>query len=339
MEFCGQILQESRASKRVQNDLERQDVDAPCISSQDCDARSLNESPRDIFGRVTPFYEPPPEVDAVGTRLIDDIWDNVLPWKHWRQEQVILTSDNGLDPSSVMARCRRIDDLPLLFGSQSSGTVGCSEIPDLASKTLVKVLSWRFQEYEKLVQPSKERFGVLVHCVLAINNFGTRIGRILESCYRARVLTQPSTLEPAEYLEQVLLVLECSIILNPTLALERPMYGNPYWRLKLTEALSRRNSLDEVLGLKIHDLHHILHSLYSKPSFLDSADGTTLRIDDLNVRTLTAIGGLSIKWTEILEDHLRLDLTQRTLYIAWFSCLNPPEPRSSNESIRNWWST
>jgi hypothetical protein len=304
----------------------------PSVSPRVSDNYSLYESPRDIFGRAILFYKPLPEVDVFRSKIIEDIWNNALPLKHWRQEQVSLVSDVELDPSSMMARCRTIEDLPLLFGY-------CADIPDSTSRTLVKVLSWRFQEYEKLVQPSKARFGVMVHCVLAISNFGTRIGRILESCYRARVLTQPSRSEPSEYLEHILLVVESSIILNPTLALDRPMYGNPYWRLRVTEVISRRKSLDEVLGLKIYDFHHILHALYSKPSSLDPASGTTLRIDDLNIKILTTIGRLSIKWTDILEDHLRLDLTQRTIYIAWFSSLSPPEQRSSNESLYDWWST
>jgi hypothetical protein len=45
------------------------------------------------------------------------------------------------------------------------------------------------------------------------------------------------------------------------------------------------------------------------------AKGDTYRIDDLNIRSLTSIGKLSIIWTDILEDHLKLNLLDMTMFI------------------------
>jgi hypothetical protein len=76
-----------------------------------------------------------------------------------------------------------------------------------------------------------------------------------------------------------------------------------------------RRSIEELLGVQMFDLIKVIHLTYSKTHQLDGARGDTLPIDDLNIHSLTSIGKLSIKWTNILEDHLKLDLLEMTLSV------------------------
>jgi hypothetical protein len=93
----------------------------------------------------------------------------------------------------------------------------------------------------------------------------------------------------------------------------------PYPRRLVETILTRRKSLEEVLGLTLSQLCHILHAfkLPLANATLETARGPNFRISDLNVESLRVIGGLAIRWTPYLEDHLRLDLKNRTLYVLW----------------------
>jgi hypothetical protein len=78
----------------------------------------------------------------------------------------------------------------------------------------------------------------------------------------------------------------------------------------------RRKSLGEVLGIRISKLLQILHLTVPKDPTLECASLSTIRIDDLNIRSLNSIGHISIKWTDILEDHLKLDVSKLTLTVV-----------------------
>jgi len=75
--------------------------------------------------------------------------------------------------------------------------------------------------------------------------------------------------------------------------------------------------MQEILGIDIMAIFQILHMLNPIPVPLESSSGLMLRIDDLNISALKSIGGLTIHWTTLVENHLRLDLEKMTLSIAW----------------------
>ncbi|OBT42936.1 hypothetical protein VE00_07300 [Pseudogymnoascus sp. WSF 3629] len=70
--------------------------------------------------------------------------------------------------------------------------------------------------------------------------------------------------------------------------------------------------------IEIASHFQITHLLFSKPLVLDGSKDSTFAINDLNIKDLESIGGLSIRWTDVFEDHLLLDMVEKTLFIAWF---------------------
>lgn len=50
---------------------------------------------------------------------------------------------------------------------------------------------------------------------------------------------------------------------------------------------------------------------------LEQVAGESLNANDLNIMSLTALGGLTIVWTDIIDDHLRLSPSSRTICLFW----------------------
>lgn len=106
-----------------------------------------------------------------------------------------------------------------------------------------------------------------------------------------------------------------------------PLFQRTAFRIFLT----RQRSLEEVFGLTLPQLCHALHDngeLHSKITPLEAARGPSFRINDLNIQSLRALGGLRILWTHCLEDHLRLDLSTRSLSVRWQDASNGLGPRT-----------
>jgi hypothetical protein len=162
-----------------------------------------------------------------------------------------------------------------------------------------------------------------------VNTKGSSLGAILEHLYMSGVFSQPNDSEPRSYLDQIRLIIDISLIMNtifqfPVGYLSGMKSLDAPNRRQIAETmLTRRKSLEEVLGLTVPQLYHLLHVIGVAPRFsvpspkLDSSQDPTFRPKDLNIESLRGIGGLSIEWTEILENHLALDLGTRRLYVRW----------------------
>ncbi|PMD34321.1 hypothetical protein L207DRAFT_588921 [Hyaloscypha variabilis F] len=133
------------------------------------------------------------------------------------------------------------------------------------------------------------------------------LGDLLRVFYHHGIFRQPKTVGSPEdlrfLLEQILELATCALLMNDIYALhDVAMYdeisGRDWIRKKLKGILSRRRSIQEKHALK-------------------GAEGDTIRVDDLDVRSLKEIGRLEIRWTVFLEDHLKLDLQNKILSVVY----------------------
>jgi hypothetical protein len=84
-------------------------------------------------------------------------------------------------------------------------------------------------------------------------------------CYKLRLLTQPTGSEASSYLDHIRLIIKISVILDRVFHLGdmwHPSYisaGVSAPKLLVEALLTRRQSLEEVLGLTVTQLYHVLH--------------------------------------------------------------------------------
>jgi hypothetical protein len=167
---------------------------------------------------------------------------------------------------------------------------------------------------------------LMEYCWNFLSNFSpdNKLGSLLIGCYKRRLFSPVKNLDSPDTLQsmftQILRLVECMILLNDIYTLYdfRDFSRFEWVRFiikRIRNILSCRNSIEEVLGLRIPKLVQIIHLTYCKKPRLMGAKGDTYRIDDLNIRSLTSIGKLSIIWTDILEDHLKLNLLDMTIFI------------------------
>jgi hypothetical protein len=164
----------------------------------------------------------------------------------------------------------------------------------------------------------------VIACCCEIADENPQIGSVLECCYKYGVLEQPIDKESGAYLDQICLLVECWSLLNRVSKISwifESLFGKEeFFRFRsyrLEILLTKRKSLEEILGIGFVDLLRILHLLNPVLAPLDSSPGPTLRVDDLDILSISTLGKLSINWTSILENHMCLDLEQMTLSIAW----------------------
>jgi hypothetical protein len=186
------------------------------------------------------------------------------------------------------------------------------------------VPSFRIKYSQKEDEEEERQRILVIACCCNIGDEHLKIGHMLECCYKFGVLEQPVDKESEAYLDHICLLVECWSLLNRVTYISQVFFGDDEClRCRLTAwgkikaILAKGNSIEKIFGIELVDLLRILHLLNPVFAPLDSSPGPTLRVDDLDILSLTNIGKLHIEWTSILENHLSLNLESMTLSIAW----------------------
>lgn len=332
VELCAQILRESRGAKPDEPDIEK-----------DGEAATPRDNTQNLFYQgYTPSL---PEIYESKRLAIEEIWNNVSLWDI---QKVPLASPEELQSHPIFTlstpealhqllsiethesrhQLFSIEGHQFRFGPKWSEVEGC-------------ILSSRLNSYLNTSEGFRRQKILVVACYCALEDEymqigNIQIGRILEYCYKYGVLEQPLDKKSDDYVDHIYQLVECWSLLNRVSYIslvfnsdEYLSWPNPAWD-NLKGILVKRKSVEEVLGIELVDLLRILHMLNSVPKPLESSPEPTLRIDDLNIKSLRSLGKLSIRWTSILENHLRLELGEpKTLSVAW-SLL----PRESKFALR-----
>lgn len=99
--------------------------------------------------------------------------------------------------------------------------------------------------------------------------------------------------------------------------------------------IRERARLEDILGLTMHSFIEAMHAykpVAAAPLDLEPATGSNFATYDLTFRSLLCFGDIRLKWTTCLEDHLKLNVVDKTLLVAW-SIYPVYHPETANEAI------
>jgi hypothetical protein len=247
----------------------------------------------------------------------------------------------GREDSTLPTRALDEYDIDFIFQPVDERQVG--DIPAVSLRLRHLIYAWK-TSVPIHSHPVAFNYRVMVVALDGLEHGRTSIGSILQRCYQLRVLTQPDNSRLSSYSDHIWLLVLIVLTLNTVFRVHWPFEADylfcdlNLFQITLVEIFltrhCRQRSFEEVLGLTLLQLCHMLHAigeLYSKMTPLEAARGSSFRISDLNIESLRALGGQRILWTHCLEDHLRLDLSHRTLSVLWqdpSDGLEPPTPYS-----------
>lgn len=305
VEFCAQVVRESKERDRPFPDLERAD---------------LSPSPSFAFSRSTTFVQEPPtpsrtsspERKSLHTSThADVIWNTVESWtiRTVPIQQKRNFKDDEL--AFLLETCRGNDDMYLLFRASIRRPDHFIDRPSQYPRYLIS----QYESTHHNVYGPAFNYSLMIVCVTSIS---LPIGNILNICYARGVLIQPPRIDLACYWTHLLKIFQVSLIMNNIYHFELPSIYN-FERIafsSLRRILCGHN-LEEVLGLTIPSLLSLSCETPDYIEELPAAEGESFPIDDLGIKTLTSIGRLSIEWTGVLEDHLKLNLQTMTLTLLW----------------------
>jgi len=282
-------------------------------------------------------------MDEYRQRKVEGIWSQVIPRQMPRVDVLIETDwEKGHQFSSLYANCRNSEELNFLFKTDDDHP------GDHSCRNQAHVLRHYMTTWQNCASSSTGlnigfNYGVLASIVHCINSQHLTIGEIFEECYRMKFLPQPADPSPPSYLEHIWLIIEVSLMMNSLVRFSELVTPSnistrfEMGRRSIESVLNHRSSLDDVLGLTIPLLFEILHwtdlpwCLTHHPFPQCPMDtNSNFPMHDLNAYSLNTVGGLTLKWTTILEDHLNMDLESKTLYIAWYG------PPPSGSIMREW---
>ncbi len=328
MDFCAQTLREISASKRILQDLERGQRNMGGSESASHSEQHLAAASEGNTNNIFKLDRFPLQrsalEDPVRRQLIEEIWDKVEPFPL------------GLLMQRVEAHTTKDDQQPQNFRGDGSATLEefFSRYPAW-NKALAKEPHWHraFIHFLKhrmsQMAPLHQQFTtkILPYCWNFLLNImeEERLGSLLSGCYKRGLFRQPKNLDLPDDLQVMLIQIEqlvaCFTLLSDTYRLcnlsDDHLTNQLYWfslvEFKIRGTLTKRKSIQEVLGLRVSKLLQLLHTTQGENTDLVGATGNTFRSDDLNIKYLTLIGNLSLVWTDVLEDHLKLDLLNMTL--------------------------
>jgi hypothetical protein len=235
-------------------------------------------------------------------------------------KQVSVLVEDEADYESDYTSYSTVDDLYMTSQGGKGGGNGSISKEDRAS-----ALAWRIMRYN--AQYLEWSSILVVACFSYANEPNCTIGNILEHCYERKVLTQPESLNPQEYLNHLQSIVKSLFILNFVFSCSGLLPIPERYPSSIVGTVFNERP-ESLMGMRISSLFKLLHIAYPdyRNTDMDCAAGSTLRIDDLNINSLRSIGNLSIVWTEVVENHLKLDLNSMTLFVVW-------EPQFSDSSL------
>jgi len=322
-EFCSQTRRETSALKQRLSDLERGQQHVG--SSADGPHLEGLEKPKP---GVTPnlfrmMIWPPKRFVVPGSarsRMIEEIWAKVKPFPT-EEELMIHQVRNGSEASIIQLFERESKALEEYL-AQYPAWQNPLEQNKIGQEILIRRLKHRFEKVGERYSHPK----IIAYCwsVLSKTFPDDRLGKLLKDCYEMKVFRKPKSLDDPLDLQillyQIRQLVGSSILLNSTYKVwdfeSRDSFDWMVWfDQTVTTVIAHRESIDKLLGISMSKLIQILHINETEIHEIRGAEGTTLRIDDLDVRSLMSIGKLTIKWSEFLQDHLKLNLLDMTLCI------------------------
>lgn len=246
----------------------------------------------------------------------EEVWRGASPFKLGRLKA---SKQNSMASESLYRQFRTINDLGLFQDGSFRGEG--ARHGEFFCKTIDLYLkSWGGTARPGLIALICREFG---------NGTARNIGDILNHCYENGVLERIPEATLAQHLQQISEVVLRFIFLNQ---LRRcggwglNSHENRQMGLVANSAIVAGElkhifagrKLSEVLGLGPARIMRPLDlSANNQQVRLEGALGSTFRLGHLDTKSLQFIGRLRIKWTLIAENHLCLDVEEKTLAVFW----------------------
>jgi hypothetical protein len=304
VELLAEAVRESKLARQVQPDLERGNTDIVRKPNRTNRCHSHCNFPHDQY-----FGE---EEKAHLQEAVDNLWNSAKPWDMACHLEA--PGEPYRKPTSHASDRRYINACNRISGSRimSYQTHWESEIDAVFARKISKFAGYYSSFRYGTRNQELDTDAILSSCIACILSCDkATLGDLLLNCYRTEALKRPAILH-TDYFNDILAVVGVLMINDEHSILDESEY---YWSMKYYLEIRPVNT---VLGIEIASLFQITHLLFSKPLVLDGSNDSTFAINDLNIKDLESIGGLSIRWTDVFEDHLLLDMVEKTLFIAWF---------------------
>ncbi|KAL9019498.1 MAG: hypothetical protein Q9185_003198 [Variospora sp. 1 TL-2023] len=159
-----------------------------------------------------------------------------------------------------------------------------------------------------------DQIEVLIECIWTCNACSNaEVGKVLEKCYRRKILTQPSfqgisdLKRPRQILGNHVCAVRVALYLVGLLFKHDLPIPHPH------------EDPDKVWTMPVNEVEE--HMRQSVRAYnLDGRTDYFFRIDDLTLKDLQGIGCLHIHWTSHWDEHLKLETgdDENKLYIYWF---------------------
>jgi hypothetical protein len=273
--FCAQILRETSESSTKLEDLER-GHQTPNRKNEVAQAEkhpksTSGESPNNIF-KLDPAPEPIIVQDPTRRQMIEDIWNKVEPFplqllmngitEDTAEDSITQPQDLG-DASNTLEQC---------LAQYSTWKRAMEDNPNWHT-VYIRSLEDRMQLSEESSKPH-----LMAYCWNFLSNFSPddKLGSLLIGCYKRRLFSPVKNLDSPDTLPsmftQILRLVECVILLNDIYTLydfhDFSQFGlGTFIFYRVQNIITCRNSIEELLGLKISKLVQIIHLTYcNEPS-------------------------------------------------------------------------
>ena len=143
-------------------------------------------------------------------------------------------------------------------------------------------------------------------CTHRISDEKVTIGQALDQCYHRGVLKKPDSKNLIALKKQARLLMEAMNLIS-------------IWhRMNSSDFLVEITSLDAVRNMKITELCEHAYDSEAHVGRPSKSEHYSFESRELSLELLRKTGKLTIQWTDVLDEHLLLDMDQSILKIFWF---------------------
>jgi hypothetical protein len=132
------------------------------------------------------------------------------------------------------------------------------------------------------------------------------VGQVLDQCYRQGILEQPNMTDHVAYKKHVAELIHAIELIN-------------LWHfVNFHRSPPSLNSVDEIRNIRMSDLCEYIHDDEEYGHQQPKSDCSSFQCHEMSLELLRRVGKLKLEWTELIDEHLQLDVEDSTLKIFWF---------------------
>ncbi|KAE9379579.1 hypothetical protein N431DRAFT_553742 [Stipitochalara longipes BDJ] len=312
VDFCAQTLRETSETKQILHDLERSQWNSTGSNKEPTSKKPLGNLSAETSNNVFKFERAPEPFlsqDSLRGQMIAEIWDKVEPFsvESLMSNEAEDATDNSSDRLKGPEQASTSLETYLTQYPAWDKALG----DDSAWHT---VFIYHLKDRLKKIGKSHSQLDIVAYIWsrLGEKHPDDKLGALLKGCYEKGLFPQPKGLDASVDLKllfaQILQVAEYSILLNDVYKLGdwdrlfTLLNWEGYLDFMIKGVVADCASVETVLGLPLSKLIQILHIASAEVHPIEGAKGNTLRIDDLDILSLTSIANYGLLASRLVED-------------------------------------